>query len=148
MSKTQREGLHFDIRTMQSTYTPKMRYWMNVSLLLHVENLGRKTPFSCAFCSILPPINQLWGVIINLHSKSNHLPLNTTPYCPKLLKYAPVNFIKHPVLLLVYKDKVPNISSYRTDFTQRYWIKWEQSLAQRMNVSSIQKPRKGPEREM
>lgn len=143
-SKTQRDGLHFDIRTMQSTYTPKMRYWTSVSLLLYVENLGRKTLFSCAFCSILPRINHLRGVVINLHSKLNHLPLNTIPCCPKLLKYAPVSFIKHPVLLLVYKDEVPNISSYRTDFHQRYWMKREQSLAQRMNASSIQKPRKGP----
>lgn len=91
MSKTQREGLHFNIRTMQSTYTPKMRYWTSVSLLLRVGNLGRKTPFSCAFCSILPQINQLWVVIINLHCKLDHLPLNTIPCCPKLLKYVPVS---------------------------------------------------------
>lgn len=43
---------------------------------------------------------------------------------------------------MVYKDKVPNISSYRTDIIRGTELN-ESSLAQRMNVSSIQKPRKG-----
>lgn len=129
MSTTQREGLHFDLGTMQSTYALRTRYWMSVSLLLHVENLGRKTQFSCAFCSILPQINQLRGVTVNLPSKPQSLPLNSVPRCPAQICFCKLHQGPSPALGLqgpspTYLQVQEQAFIRGTEWTEsRFWLK-------------------------